>query len=390
MSHKKRHYKVSLHRYLALLVERFSLSKNIRAAVKVQPARLGGSVAIWSAHLSQITPLPAWGTCGVCYIRVLGYSVSHIVSRGGLAWIEHSLIARYLWLVHAFSTRRGGVRRGPTAGLNLGFTKGEPRARVQKNRELLFHQLGAEDFALAALRQVHSATVYQVRRATCGELEYSLGGHRLPEQPGIAQPTGDALLTDQAGILLSVRTADCLPVLLVDPKRRAVAAVHAGWRGALARIVEKAVGEMRRMFGSEPRSLLAVLGPSIRACCYEVGQEVEEAFQGRFPHADKFFRKRWEPPASLPERHSLSFLNMQPPGYNAVLKPSAHLDLVAVAQDQLQAAGLAPHRIAAADFCTACRTDLFYSYRQEGSGAGRMMAVIGIRPERSALVSRRG
>jgi len=316
----------------------------------------------------------------VCYIRVLGQSGSHIVSRGGLVWIEHPLIARYSWLVHAFSTRRGGVSRGLTAGLNLGFTKGEPRARVLKNRELFFHQLGAEDFALTGLRQVHSAAVYQVRRATCGEFEYRLGGSQLPEQPGVAQPKGDALLTDQKGILLSVRTADCLPVLLVDPKHPAVAAIHAGWRGALARIVEKTVGEMCRVFDSDPRSLLAVLGPSIRVCCYEVGQEVEEAFQGRFPNADKFFRKRPEASASQPDRHSPSFLNMRPRGSNAVSKPSTHLDLIAVAQDQLQAAGLVPHHVAQVDFCTACRTDLFYSYRQEGSAVGRMLAVIGIRP----------
>jgi len=199
-------------------------------------------------------------------------------------------------------------------------------------------------------------------------------------------------LTEEAGILLSVRTADCLPVLLVDPKHRAVAAVHAGWRGVLARVVEKAVGEMRRVYGSEPETLLAVLGPSIRACCYEVGEEVEEAFQGRFPHADKFFRKVSEPPAAHPKRRPLCFLNMQPPGHDSTCPPPIHLDLVAVAQDQLLAAGLAPHHVAAVDFCTACRTDLFYSYRQEGSRAGRMLAVIGICPkarQQGSLSSRR-
>jgi hypothetical protein len=273
------------------------------------------------------------------------------------------------------------VSRGPSAGLNLGFTKGEARARVRENRKLFFQQLGAEHFALAALRQVHSANIYQVRRTTSDELEYRLGGNRVPEQPGVAQPAGDALLTDQAGILLSVRTADCLPVLLVDPKRRAVAAVHAGWRGALAHIVEKAVGEMRRAYGSEPQSLLAVLGPSIRVCCYEVGQEVEEAFQGRFPRADKFFRKRSEPPALDSTRRPLSSLNTRPPSHHSTCTTPTHLDVVAVAQHQLLAAGLAPHHVATVNFCTACRTDLFYSYRKEGSCAGRTMAVIGIRQD---------
>jgi len=314
----------------------------------------------------------------VCYIQVLGHSASQVVSRGGLAWIEHPLIGRHSWLVHAFSTRRGGVSCGPSAGLNLGFTKGEPRARVRANRKLFFQQLGVEHFALAALRQVHSASVYQVLRATSDELEYRLGRNRMPVQPGVAQSAGDALLTDQAGILLSVRTADCLPILLADPNHRAVAAVHAGWRGALARIVEKAVGEMRRVYGSVPQNLRAVLGPSIRACCYEVGEEVVEAFQGQFPRADRFFRRITEPPALHSKRRPLSLLNMQPPGHDSARAAPLHLDLVAVAQDQLLLAKLAPHHIAAVDFCTACRTDLFYSYRKEGSRAGRTMAVIGI------------
>jgi hypothetical protein len=312
---------------------------------------------------------------------MLASPVSQTVSRGGLDWIEHPLLGRHPWLIHAFSTRRGGVSRGPSAGLNLGFTQGEPRARVGENRELFFRQLGAQNFAPAMLRQVHSADVYQVLLQTSGELEYRFGGNRMPARPGVVQPAGDALFTEEAGILLAVKTADCLPVLMVDPKHRAVAAVHAGWRGALARVVEKAVGEMRRVCGSEPESLLAVLGPSIRACCYEVGEEVEEAFQGRFPHADKFFRKVSELPASHPKPRSLSFLNMHPPGHDSTGAPSIHLDLVAVAQDQLLAAGLIPHHVAAVDFCTACRTDLFYSYRQEGSRTGRMLAVIGICPK---------
>jgi hypothetical protein len=166
----------------------------------------------------------------------------------------------------------------------------------------------------------------------------------------------------------------------VDPKHRTVAAVHAGWRGTLVRLLEKAVGEMRREYGSEPPSLLAVLGPSIRACCYKVGEEVLEAFQGGFPHADKFFRKVSEPSASHPNRRRLTLSRMQPPGHDSTCAPPIHLDLVAVAQDQLLLAGLAPQHVAAVDFCTACHTDLFYSYRQEGCRTGRMLAVIGTCP----------
>jgi hypothetical protein len=299
------------------------------------------------------------------------------VSRGGLAWIEHPLIAHYSWLVHAFSTRRGAVSHVISEGLNLGFTPGEPREQVQENRELFSQKLGAEHFALASLRQVHSATVYEVLHADAGGLAYRFCGNSMPEPSGATQPPGDALISNEAGILLSVRTADCLPVLLVDPQKRAVAAVHAGWRGALARLVETAVGEMRRVYGSQSRSLLAVMGPCIRACCYEIGPEVVEAFHASFPCAGTFFRKV----AGASELHPLTALN---PGGTPRRTPTAttfHLDLIAVARHQLITAGLAPANLAGVDFCTGCRTDMFYSYRKEGSNTGRMMAVIGIRAD---------
>lgn len=293
-------------------------------------------------------------------------------------------MARHSWLIHAFSTRRREKRGGGAAGLNLGFTAGAPRAAVRENRRLFFEQLGVEQYAVAELRQVHSDIVYQVQRARDGELEYCLAGIPTPERAGTGHPAGDALVTDQAGILLTVRTADCLPVLLVDPKRRAIAAVHAGWRGALARITQKTVGEMQRLYGSDPCNLLAAIGPSIRVCCYEVGEEVEEAFHGRFRRADRFFRKPSDPQASHSALPVLSFLNAQPPGHDAPSRPASHLDLAAVARDQLLSAGLSPRHVAAHDLCAACRADLFYSYRREGSGTGRMMAVIGIRPGTAA------
>lgn len=294
-----------------------------------------------------------------------------MISRNGLAWLECGRLSRLPWILHAFSTRRGGVSVVPAAGLNLGFTESDRRLRVEQNRLQFFAQLGAEDFALASLRQVHSTHVYLVTRPaarglrTAGQggeerLEYRPCFNRFLEPGTEAHPAGDALLTDQAGILLSVRSADCLPVLIVDPERRAVAAVHAGWRGALHRVIEKAAVEMRRSFGSRPERLLAALGPSIRSCCYEVGEKVEEAFHRHFPQVERFFGPR--PARQRLRRHT-----------------STHLDLVAVARAQLRGAGLSAHHVWVAEFCTACRTDLFYSHRKEGPRTGRVMAVIGIR-----------
>jgi YfiH family protein len=301
------------------------------------------------------------------------------VARDGVEWLECPALARFPWLRHAFSTRRGGGSEAPAAGLNLGFIAADTHANVEENRRRFFAQLGAERFTLAALRQRHSTHIYRVVRAASGQLEYYPSGFPAPERSDHPLPIGDALVTDQPGVLLSVRVADCLPVLVLDPRQHALAAIHAGWRSALGRIVEKTVGLMRTVFGSDAHHLLAALGPSIRACCYEVGEEVVAAFCGRFPRGEQFFREASLGSPSPAALGPLPFLSAQPPGHAARPVPRAHLDLVAVALDQLRSAGVRLSHIQVADFCTACRTDLFFSHRKEGKDTGRTMAVIGIK-----------
>jgi purine-nucleoside/S-methyl-5'-thioadenosine phosphorylase / adenosine deaminase len=274
---------------------------------------------------------------------------------------------------------------GPPEGLNLGLIASDQRARVLENRQLFFTQLGAEGFALASLRQVHSEQIHQVVWGREQNLQYCSSEASGRDDPpgrteGVTRPAGDALITDQPGILLSVLVADCLPVLLVDPQHRAVAAIHAGWRGTLARIVEKTPSEMRRIFRSRPESLLAVLGPSIRACCYEVGEEVVEAFRRSFAHAEDFFVKPQRSPVASKRGVAAARAGLQGSDQTLTSVPATHLDLVAAAREQLLSAGLIPAHIHVADFCTACRTDLFFSHRKEGSSTGRNMAVIAIRP----------
>ena len=308
-----------------------------------------------------------------CYGGFVDRDDFRIVSRGRTTWLECASLARWPWLVHAFSTRLLGPER-------------------------LFGQFGRDEFSLAGLRQTHSADVFRVGRRADGAIEYGSPGCPtiLGSSPPVtphptrargpasrradegSRPAGDALLTDQPGILPSVRAADCMPILIADTCRRAIAAVHAGWRGALQRIVEKALGEMRRAFDSDPADLVAAIGPSIRACCYEVGPEVVDAFRGRFRASDDFFQERTANENARVVLRSLQSLSTRPPGRDSQDAPSAHLDLIAVARHELQTAGLSPSGIHVAPFCTACRTDLFYSFRKEGSRAGRMIAVIGI------------
>ncbi|HEV2177305.1 MAG TPA: peptidoglycan editing factor PgeF [Terriglobia bacterium] len=302
----------------------------------------------------------------------------NLTSSQGLEWIECSLFSRLPWLLHAVSTRRGGVSPPPAEGLNLGYTPGDERYRVDENRRRFLHAIGARGFTLATLQQVHSTAVHQVIREPSGALEcvptglqMALGGNgpgdSLTLTPGPRSvtpecgPAGDALMTAESGVLLSVRVADCLPILLVDPRQRVVAAVHAGWRGALGRIAQKTAAEMQRIFGSRPSEILAAVGPGIGACCYEVGGEVAQRFRGAFAGGDAFFCEREQAAASA--RNNL-----------------LQLDLTAVVRRQLLDGDLDPDNIHATDFCTACRTDLFFSHRKEGPTTGRMMAVAGMRP----------
>lgn len=313
---------------------------------------------------------------------------SRTVRCAGSAWLESRELARLPWLVHGFGMRTAGA--------------------VGSSRF-------AAGFGVASLKQIHSATIYRVIKAGAGRsapssrangdlsnglsyLPAGSGRQALAGENGVKSlsaerqsaelastakglAAGDALVTAESGVLLTVRTADCLPVLLADRRLRVITAVHAGWRGTLERIVEKAVGEMRRLFNSQPRDLAAALGPSIGACCYEVGDEVVDAFHGQFAEADRFFR---QPPAGREHdasalRYTMLFQTQAPPGHRRE-RARLHLDLAAAVRAQLVAAGLQPAAIDASPYCTACRADLFFSYRREGIRAGRMIAAIGLRP----------
>lgn len=304
-------------------------------------------------------------------------------------WLECAVLAGRPHLLHAFSARAGGTSRAPAMGLNLGYTRGDLRSRVKKNRSGFFRALGASAFQVAEVHQIHSTMIHRVARGKRGKLEYLPCGYHSGSKSRARPPEGDALVTDEPGILLAVRSADCVPILIAEPNGKAVAAVHAGWKGMLGGIVEKTVGEMRRLFGLRPGALIAAIGPSIRDCCYEVGEELHSSFCGRFPEGEKFFRKPSDDKISVARSpYAPPFLSFAPPGHGADPAARPQLDLVAVARYQLRRAGLAESKIRATDFCTSCRSDLFFSYRKEGSRTGRMMAVIGIRPGRGRRVSR--
>ncbi|HWZ53417.1 MAG TPA: peptidoglycan editing factor PgeF [Candidatus Acidoferrales bacterium] len=301
---------------------------------------------------------------------------------GGLQILEAPAFARLDWLVHGFSTRPGGASalatfrdggRGSEKSaekvLNLGFTDWDTREGVLTNREKFFRSLGAGKMQVVALRQIHSDIVHVVSSAN----------HRgaASDSPEVA-PRGDALITREAGVLLVVQTADCVPILLADTKRRAVAAIHSGWRGTVRRIAEKTLGRMQMEFGTRPTDVVAALGPGIGSCCYEVGTEVAAEFQAQFRNARDWFDGPFDRLAdSDNDPNWLPWLTMKPPGH-APPPPRAQLDLIAANRAMLADAGIPAARIYASGYCTACRPDLFFSFRKERT-TGRLMAAIGIR-----------
>ncbi len=296
---------------------------------------------------------------------------------GGLKILQAPAPARLPWLIHGFSTRPGGeskleaVREGKKGServLNLGFTDWDLRDSVLANRLKFTRAIGREKMRVVVLRQIHSDIIHRVDSSPASS-------HETPLQ-------GDALLTRQPGILLAVQTADCIPILLADAKHRAVAAVHAGWRGTIRRITEKTLGRMHMEFGTQPQDVIAALGPGIGRCCYEVGPDVVKEFAGQFPAARDWFDGPFDALTSDDPRDAdpnwLPWLTMKPPGH-ASPPPRVQLDLIAANRAILVGAGVAPENISSSSYCTACRTDLFFSYRRERA-TGRMMAVIGIKP----------
>ena len=289
-------------------------------------------------------------------------------SENALEILRAASLAALPWLVHGFSTRRGGVSTcygGRT--LNLGLTPADSKENVARNRALFLEALGAANqdsdgaWPLVQMKQMHSAVIHRVSAP--------------PRQP----LAGDGVITNTPGLLLAIKTADCVPVLVADVKRRVVGAFHAGWRGTAARIVEKGVGEMRRQFGSVPRDLRAAIGPSIRRCCYQVGPEVRAEFDSQFSYSGDLFEEVFDADA-IHVRYPMLFLTARAPGHSE-LGPELHLDLVEANRRQLEDAGLRAEHISIVGGCTACDTARFFSHRAAFGKTGRMMAAIGIRPE---------
>ena len=253
--------------------------------------------------------------------------------------------------MHGFSLRTRVSRDHPLPGASSFEQSGED-VKSPPIQDAFVTSLAAKTLVLVRLRQCHSDGVVCLDRFA----------------PGDPPAEGDALITRRSGLLMVVQVADCLPVLIVDRAKRIVAAVHAGWRGLLAGVVPKTLEAMQSRYACDPRHCLAVIGPSIGPCCYEVGQDVAVPFEEAFPGRPHLLR------SCQPSGQALS--SGTDPSDDP-LNTRRLLDLSAACRCQLETAGLPDRSIFSHPPCTSCHRDAFYSYRAEGGSTGRMLAAIG-------------
>ncbi len=255
------------------------------------------------------------------------------VRKNGLLYYRFETLAGHRGIDHAIFTRLGGFSRPPFASLNVGATVGDDPAAVHENRRVVFGEMGLSPGEVVTCYQVHSAAIAPVG------LRH--GGQVIPATDGLmsAEP-----------VALFLRFADCVPIILYDPARHAVALVHAGWRGTAAGIAAVGVARMAEQYGSRPGDILACIGPSIGPCCYGVGDDFVQAMTARWPGAAAHIARR-----------------------NGAL----HADLWEMNRRQLLDAGVA--QVEVARICTACRNDEFFSHRGDGGRTGRFAALVRLR-----------
>lgn len=272
-------------------------------------------------------------------------SEDQILAENGFYWREKDgvkvLICRALeekGFVNGFSTRLGGVSEIPQSALNLSGFDIDTEENVGENRRR-FLQAFESSFQIVTAWQVHGDDI-KVIKNTAKAVE--------------TNEKFDGLVSNLPNLLIGVKTADCVPVLIGDAKTGAFAAIHAGWRGTVQSIVPKAIAKMRENFATKPEELIAAVGAAARGCCYEIGQDVIDAFARNFPESKHLF-------ASTSENHAL-------------------VDLHQANREQLLNCGVSPENVFIAPLCTIERTDLFFSYRVEKKlygKTGRLLSVIG-------------
>ena len=269
--------------------------------------------------------------------------------KGELTFLLSPNLSHTTKLIHAISTRSGGVSSGSYKSLNLSFHVGDEQKNVIRNYQILSRALGFNLSSLATCQQIHHNAVALVDKNNF-EKDCFLPQNTIPET--------DALVTDVPGITLMTRYADCVPLFFYDPKTHTIAIAHAGLKGTLAHIARKTVEVLVNEYHCKPEHILTAIGPSIGPCCYQIGSTTADEAVKELSSGQECLKEGSE--------------------------GNIYFNLWKANEKQLKDTGIKDDHLHCAGLCTSCNTDLFFSYRKEKKVTGRFGALIGLREERHA------
>jgi YfiH family protein len=264
------------------------------------------------------------------------------IRAGKIQYLEPKSFAGTGVSIQGFTTRHEGVSRPPYNSLNLGLNTLDNPHHVEGNRSILVRNFSTDLDRLVTVNQVHGDDILVIDEPN-------------PDYSHFLKLECDGIVTNQPGVMIGICVADCFPVLLLDPVRRVAAALHAGWKGTAAGITKKGVEALVKLFDSDPRDILAAVGPGIGPCCYEVDAPVMEDFRKSGQDCSLFFEERGE--------------------------GKFRLDLSGANYQQLLWAGVPEGNIEIEKLCVSCTRELFFSYRRDSGETGRQMGFIMLKEE---------
>ena len=270
-----------------------------------------------------------------------------IKENKGVTWLSYQAFEQFPDIVHAFSTRLGGVSQGIYSSMNLSFTRGDDDAAVYENYRRLAEAVGFSAEDIVTSDQTHTANVRVITEEDRGN--------------GITKPRPytdvDGMVTNVPGLVLATFYADCVPLYFVDPVKKVIGLSHSGWRGTVGKIGKVTVETMCREFKSRPEDILAAVGPSICQDCYEVSEDVIRQFQKNFPE------DCWD--ALFYQKENQKY----------------QLNLWKANELIFYEAGILPEHIAVTNLCTHCNSEILYSHRQAGDARGNLCAFLALNQE---------